>query len=321
MTYEEFIAQWSDPLKRREGISAKTSGSTGKPKEIVLPQNIVTESALRTISFFDITAKSHLHSCISPDFIGGKMMAVRAILSNARFTWEIPSNRPEICRDGIPDLVSVVPSQMLHIIGNTEIADKCRYKCRFLIGGSPINGELAKKIADSGLEAWESYGMTETASHIAIRRITNDDIPFYPLPGIDIATDAEDCLCIDLGNNYIIHTNDVAHISADKGFRILGRADNVIITGGKKVFPEEVERKIAPLLAQEGFDTFLITSEPDIKWGNRIILLIENRDNNTILPEILTEKLRKVIKSHEMPKEIHLTDSIPRTHNGKIKRV
>lgn len=314
MTYDEFLKQWEDTACR--AISASTSGSTGKPKQIELSKKLLTESAMRTIRFFNLNEHSHLHSCISPNYIGGKMMAVRASCIGADFTWEEPSNAPSLT-DRKADLTSVVPSQMWHILTLPKALED-----RFLIGGSAIPATLRKAISESHIECWESYGMTETASHIALRRVENEEGPFYPLPGISIYLGDEGNLCISLGEDYPpVITNDIAEIYSDGGFRILGRRDNVIISGGLKIIPEDVERRISPVLAQFGYDTFMISSTPDNKWGEKIILVIETEEElSDHIKEEITRLLGTLLRRYEIPKEIISTGKIPTTANGKIKR-
>ena len=170
MTYEDFAQEWDS----RDMITCRTSGSTGAPKEILLPKQEMVNSALRTIDFFGLTGDSLLYSCIAPDFIGGKMMLVRQRAAGCRFLWETPSNRPLDGYSGEPiSLLSVVPSQVIYILDNIKdmpVIDA------MLVGGSSIPESLRHRIEKSGLNAYESYGMTETASHIALRRIKSEPV-------------------------------------------------------------------------------------------------------------------------------------------------
>ncbi|MDE5874367.1 MAG: AMP-binding protein, partial [Muribaculaceae bacterium] len=167
---------------------ARTSGSTGKAKEIRLPKEFVRRSALRTNRFFSIDSRSRLHSCVSPDFIGGKMMAVRSEMAGCRLTYETPSNRPlKDVEAGEITLLSVVPSQMLGLLDSDGNLPPVRH---YLIGGSSLSTELRNKICDSGVDAWESYGMTETASHIALRRVEREEGWFEAFSDISLRLDA-----------------------------------------------------------------------------------------------------------------------------------
>lgn len=309
MSYDDFISEWSGS---GESVTCHTSGSTGSPKNIELPKNEMRKSAWRTIRFFGLTSESHLHSCISPDFIGGKMMAVRACETSATLTWETPSNRPlEFYTGDKIDLLAVVPSQMKHILDNQDVMPEIG---AIIIGGAPIPTRMRERIYASGLNAWETYGMTETASHIALRRVTSDNRTFRTLDGIKVHADSHSRLIIEIDGWQEFMTNDVAVIKGEGEFEIIGRSDNVIISGGKKIHPEALEET----LERELGVPVMITSLPDEKWGERVIMIIEDdcdcrQDINII------SKCKKTLPKECIPKEI-IHGMIPRTENGKKKR-
>lgn len=303
MTWLELYNEWASDCP---SLHCHTSGSTGTPKPINLPKAQVAASARRTLDFFHLDATSHFHSCLAPDYIGGKMMMIRALLANGHFTWEKPSNRPlrDIGRERI-DMLCVVPAQMHDILSRlNELPDIGV----ILIGGSPVSTNLRMEIAGSGLNCWETYGMTETASHIALRPVTDPESLFIPLPGINISVQ-DSRLVIDIPEWQRVVTNDIAEIVADGHFRILGRADNVIISGGLKIHPEQVECRL-----QTFFDfEFMITSRPDPLWGQRVVMVAENVG---ITDEAILDICRRNLDRHEIPKEI-IHASIPRTDSGK----
>lgn len=309
MNYTDFAKEWESPS---DCIICRTSGSTGTPKEICLPKSEMRKSAWRTIRFFGLDSNSHLHSCVSPDYIGGMMMAVRAYETGAELTWERPSNRPLDKYDGMRiDLLATVPSQMIHILDNLHDMPEIR---AVIIGGAPIPSHLRERIAKSGLEAWETYGMTETASHIALQCVSVTPGAFMTLDGIRTYTDRESRLVIEMDGWQRIVTNDIADIAEDGGFTILGRYDNVIITGGKKVHPEVVE----DILERELGVPVMISSLPDEKWGERVIMTIEDgldkREDTNII-----SKCKNLLPKECVPKEIRHTQ-VARTGNGKKKR-
>lgn len=317
MDYEEFLNEWSD--KNNNFIVCRTSGSTGVPKEIRLFKDFVKQNALRTIEFFNLTKDSHLHSCVSPDFIGGKMMAVRAQLTGAKLSFENPSNRAlsDYSGDDI-DLLAVVPSQMLHIIENSDFMPRIN---AIIIGGAPISDELRKKIVMSGLNAYETYGMTETSSHIALRKVSSTPLPFRTLGDITVENDENGCLIINVpyieGENVAnsrFKTNDIAEVISSKEFRILGRSDNVIITGGKKVHPEEIEE----ILEKEFRCPIMIKGEPDVKWGERVVMVIEDNRDASFDREII-KICKRILPGYAVPKQIR-HDKLNLTPNGKKKR-
>ena len=312
MTFEQFIEEWHND---NDFIIAHTSGSTGNPKPIMLSKNFVMESAKRTNDFFGIKENSLLHSCVGADYIGGKMMAVRAELANAVFSYEKPSNQPlkEFNSGNKIDLVAVVPSQVQHILLNIQTLPKIQ---NLLIGGSPIHPDLRKKIVFSGINAYESYGMTETASHIALRRITEKEIPFTLLPNIEISLDKDSCLKIRFKDGKEIQTNDIATLVSKNEFLIKGRRDQIIISGGKKINPMALEARTLGIIP----GNFLFTGFPDEKWGEKVVLIIEGEDNK-ILENQIKERLKEILEKWEMPKQILFVKELPRTPNGKIKRI
>lgn len=311
MTFEEFIDEWNND---EPYIVVKTSGSTGEPKEINLLKEFVIKSAKRTNNYFGITKKSRLHSCVSPEFIGGKMMAVRSIISGASLTWENPSNETlkNLNHQESIDLLAMVPSQMLYVLENIEFMPQIG---SIIIGGSAINSDLRARIVESNLNAFETYGMTETASHIALRKVSKEQIPFKTLPGINVDTDKRGCLKIIFDTGEIIQTNDLADLISETEFNIKGRKDNIIISGGKKINPAEIEERLS---SHFNFP-FCFTGLPDIKWGEKLVLLIEGE-------RIQQEKeIRNILENHlerwQLPKELIFVRELPKTPNGKILRI
>lgn len=241
-------------------------------------------------------------------------MAVRAEIVKGSLTWEKPSNEPlkEIGRHEVIDLLAVVPSQMISIIDKPESLPEIR---NIIIGGSAIHPDLRKKIADSGLMAYETYGMTETASHIALRRVYRDELPFKVFKGINIDVDDENCLVIEYGNGMRIQTNDIAEIVSESEFLIRGRRDNIINSGGKKINPFQLEEKISPLIHND----FYITGEADEKWGESVVLIIEG-EKSAINLDFLQLEIAKILEPWQRPKRIIIKKELPRTPNGKILR-
>lgn len=309
MTYEEFLEEWNSESGQ---IECRSSGSTGTPKTILIPKREMRLSAIRTCSFLNIPEGSHFHSCISPDYIGGKMMAVRAAVMQGTLTWEIPSNRPEIGHgNGKIDLLAVVPSQMIDIV---ERKDELPEISTIIIGGGSIPVSLRKKIARSGFNAWETYGMTETSSHIALRKVREEEDWFQTLEGITVTTTSESRLVINIEGWQTFVTNDIAEIRNSREFRIKGRADNVIISGGKKIHAEEVES-----ILESALDCpLMITSKPDEKWGERVVLIIDDGKSEEADAKIMAT-CRRLLRPECVPKEIE-HKKIPLTGNGKKQR-
>lgn len=319
MKQNEFEKIWTGDA---EYVECHTSGSTGNPRIINLSKKFMRDSARRSNAFFDISAESRLHTCLDFDYIASRMMTVRAEVAGCRLTSETPSNRPlsEIGKEERVDLVSVVPSQMEWILAASQIWRGIRH---ILIGGAPIPPELRRRIALSCYDAWESYGMTETASHIALRRVREVDTPFDTLPGITVDLDSDGKLIVKMPGAENLVTNDLAEVYSPEQFRIIGRADNCVISGGVKIMPEELERCLGSFIAFE----YCISSVPDGKWGERLVIVVErgNSDlNNEFLKKAVAVRLNQFRKSLQLgvkaPKDVICINELPRTGNGKIDR-
>lgn len=341
MTYLEFKERW---FSDDNSFEIRTSGSTGKPKVITFSKGEALRSAERTLRFFfgdnfaTVCKGMRFHSCLSPDTIGGRMMAVRSWSVGANFSFESPSNKPlsNMSADDRIDFLAVVPSQLRYILDNEPMMPTIRY---ILVGGAPLSVELRLQSARSSFRVFESYGMTETLSHIALR--SPDEDYFTCLRPIFLSSGVNDTLKIHLEER-IIETTDVAELLSPTQFRIIGRVDNVIITGAKKLHPEVVESKIAPVIqgyfgVPEG--SFCISSIADPFWGERSVLVVEAPENKspedseqviqgvyeeeTIyeLPKYLKDLLSECLEKWECPKDFLLIKKIPRVGNGKTDRI
>lgn len=331
MTAEEFLEEFQNS----EIIGAQTSGSTGIPKRIELEREFMRESARRTNAFFGIDSSSRIHSCIAFDYIGGKMTLVRALEAGCTLTAEAPSNQPTLrgeiiasgCKPETTDaelqkisVVSVVPSQMPWLLERRGVLTAVE---NYLIGGSSLPAQIRREIAESGVPAWESYGMTETSSHIAIRRVEADDtLPFHTLGDITVAADQRDCLVIKIptGKEEVrrIVTNDIAELQSEREFRIIGRYDDVIISGGKKFHPAEAERRLGRLTEVP----LLFVAREDSKWGEAIELLAERMigKGDAEIEHEIWEAIDRILEHWQRPKRLRIVDRLPHTANGKPRR-
>lgn len=311
MNIEEFRRQWFDD---RLYVNAHTSGSTGTPKEIKLLKSDMRVSARNTLHYFNITAQSTLACALSPDYIAGKMMAVRAWQAGCRLLMIPPSNKLAIPRDVIIDLLAIVPSQAVWLVDHPENSRSIK---RLLIGGAPLDGTLLKRLLDAGYAVYESYGMTETCSHVALRK--NGASFFEALPGVSAKLDSRGCLVLDLPDYSVrqVITNDLVDLKDSRRFIWLGRYDNVINSGGVKVYPEHQER----LYREAGLQgKFYISPVKHTLWGTALGMVIEGEElsDNEII-EILRDgsaKEKQLIK----PSVIIHVKQIECTSSGKIKR-
>lgn len=303
-----FIEEW---YGESDYVTAHTSGSTGTPKEIQLPKSLMRASAQSTNKFFGIDENSLLLSPLSAEFIAGKMMIVRAIESKSKLIVESPSNQPMAKDYGTIDLLPVVPSQIEWLLNNPQRLSKVR---NLLIGGAAPKQSDEIALMSQGVNAWISYGMTETCSHVALRKILDDK--YSALPGIEFQQDERGCLEISREGFEDVITNDIVELINEREFRWLGRYDNVINSGGIKVFPELIEQKIARIIPQGV--SYYIGKGTNARWGEVPVLYLENIEA-TIADEILA-KCRVALEGAERPNEVKIVAKFNRTANGKLRR-
>ena len=304
----KFILKWLD---NRDSISVRTSGSTGKSKKIKITKEHMVNSALLTGEYFNLGEKTSALLCLSADYIGGRMMLVRAMVLG----WDLHIVAPE--KDALTqydndyDFVAMVPYQLYHSLPAMTKVKK------LIVGGGPITKELVELVQDIPTEIFATYGMTETISHIAVRRVNGvekTDV-YEALPNVKFTTDGRECLAIyapDIDEEIII-TNDLVQLVSPTQFRWLGRYDNVINSGGYKINPEKLEEKLAPFIELP----FIIASEKDEELGERLILILENDQKNAV-PNY--SKAFDALEGFERPKKIYTVTKFHFTDTEKIKR-
>ena len=323
MTVEEFINQWRDGS---DTVEVHTSGSTGDPKVMHVEKRRMLASARATCDFLGLKKGDTALLCMSVDYIAGKMMVVRAIERDLNLVTVEPSSHP-LASPTVNymgrklDFAAMVPMQVyssLQVPREREILGSIRH---LIIGGGPLDPSLEEELRGFGNAVWHSYGMTETLSHIALRRVSGQDASpwFTPLPGITLSTDENSCLVIDAPHlcPERLVTRDVVEMEEDEGglqrFKVLGRIDNVINTGGVKVHIEQVERELAPHLALP----FLITKCPDPKFGEVVVMLLQGTEADIPAAQTACEHH---LSKYARPKRIIPVETLPMTATGKPAR-
>ncbi len=305
----DFLTEWRSS---KEWVTAHTSGTTGVPKEIRLLKRDMIASAEATCAFFGIDSRSVLLSPLSTDYIAGKMMVVRAEISGATLIQETPSMRPLSQDYGCDiDLLPVVPAQLAALLDNPMLA---RVR-NLLVGGGAIDPVMEDRLRDlDGVKVYVSYGMTETCSHIALRDVTAGHDYYVTLPGITVESDDRGCLVARLPHFSIgeVVTNDVVEILDECRFRWLGRVDNVINSGGIKLHPEIIERRLAGIVDAD----FFVTGRPSERWGEELVMYVEGECD----AEDVIEKARLRVDRFSVPKEVICVRRFDRTNSGKVIR-
>lgn len=310
-TVASFTAEW---LAEGPFITAHTSGSTGTPKEVRLPKADMRASARATNAFFGLGAGSVAALPLSVDYIAGKMMVVRALEGGYRLV-ELPVSNDIVLPSDIPvvDFMPIVPSQIASLLSKPHYSARIR---NLLIGGAAPDTESCRNLCDAGYRAFISYGMTETCSHVALARADDPERIFTAMPGITFACMPDGRLAIEAPHFSFgrLVTNDIVDLLSASRFRWRGRADNVINSGGLKLHPEELEALYAPYLPGM---CYYVVGRPDAEWGAAATLVIEG-DVDT---EAIMNTLRSAIDHRRCPKAIETVDAIPRTTNGKPRRI
>ncbi len=302
-----FLEQWFDD---NDFVTVKTSGSTGVPKNIRLSKKAMIESAIATGSFFELSSKTTALLCMSPEYIAGKMMLVRALILGWHLDIVSPSSQPLKNSNKTYDFSAMIPMQ-----AEKSLSELHRIK-KLIIGGGSISHQLLTKLQDVLTQAYATYGMTETITHIAIKSLNQPAENHYKtLPNITIEKDKRDCLVINaprISKEKII-TNDVVRIISNSQFEWLGRYDSIINSGGIKLIPEEIEQKLSPYISNR----FFITGITDQLLGEKIILIVEGKENPHLLEKI---KKHAILSRYEIPKEIHFLPQFIETDTQKIQR-
>lgn len=311
-----FLQEWFSP---DPFVLGHTSGSTGQPQTIRLYKQDMEASARLTNRFFGMSAASNLLLCLSPRYIAGKMMIVRA-LSVGAMLYECPvSSLPLENWSGAADLAAMIPMQVASTLSQPGGGEKLSLISYLLVGGAPVDSGLESRLALLPCASYATYGMTETLSHVAVRRIGDADAVYAALGDVTFSTDERTCLVIDAphltGRRFV--TNDMVRLIDNRHFVWLGRYDNVIISGGLKFSAEELERKIATFLSRR----YYMAASPDSLLGQRIVLVIEGDPFDELALQQLRVQLSSVLQRFEMPREIRFIPHFLETYSGKVRRM
>lgn len=337
MTVNDFLQEWNSPS---ETLLVHTSGSTGKPKPMWVEKQRMLNSAHITCDFLGLRPGDSALLCMSLDYIAGKMMVVRSIERKLRLFSVKPSGHP-LSDESLTkmvemdfDFVAMVPMQVYNTLQVPQERERLSRIKHLIIGGGAIDDALAEELRSLPGAVWSTYGMTETLSHIALRRLNGEEASewYQPFDSVGVSLNSDGCLVIDapLVCSEPLVTNDIAEIkqqetsshSSDASsslktssphvlFRIKGRKDNVICSGGIKIQIEEVEN----LLRQHLDAPFLLAKKKDEKFGEIAVLVTESSDL-----EGVEAICRQVLPKYWVPRQYLHFDQLPMTETGKPKR-
>ena len=297
----DFLLDWFDS---KNYIEMQTSGTTGEPKMISISKQAMVDSALATGDFFDLQPGNKALQCLPVKYVAGKMMLVRAMILGFDLEFVAPSSHPLDNNEFEFDFLAMVPLQAQNSISELKNVKK------MIVGGASINKTLEKQLLKLPTDVYETYGMTETITHIAARKL--GEKAFTVLPNVTISYDDRNCLVIHAPriSDEVIITNDIVELVNENQFIFLGRMDNVINSGGIKLIPEQIEEKLAGKIQQR----FFVAAKPDNELGQKVVLVIEGDQQE------FDNSLYDALDKYEKPKEMIFVPKFKETPNGKILR-
>ena len=333
MTLEDFFSEWNNDSDR---VLVHTSGSTGKPKPMMVEKKRMLNSARITCDFLGLKPGDSALLCMSLDYIAGKMVVVRSIERHLHLISVSPSGHPLKDVDEEITFAAMVPMQVYNTLQVPEERERLTHIHHLIIGGGAIDASLEQELQalPGNIAIWSTYGMTETLSHIALRRINGDEASewYQPFDSVHISQTEEGCLVIDapqvcaetLVTNDIVEIEPYIYNKVEKlRFRIKGRKDNVICSGGIKIQIEEVETLLKPHLEKP----FMLAKKKDGKFGEIAVLLSEDEDIKRVeatVRRLLSDESEKSSDHKKykywIPKEFRYVEHLPLTETGKPKR-
>ena len=327
MTLEEFLDEWNNDSER---VLVHTSGSTGAPKPLWVDKRRMEASARITCDFLGLKEGDTALLCMPLDYIAGKMMVVRSLVRKLKLIVVEPTGHP-LTPHQLPrglTFAAMVPIQVYNSLQVPEERERLRQIRHLIIGGGAIDDALARELKDFPNYVWSTYGMTETLSHIALRRLNGAEASewYTPFDNVRISQSEDGCLVIDAPEVCAerLVTNDIVEISQGR-FRVVGRKDNVICSGGIKIQAEEVERALKPHLHVP----FMITKRKDEKFGEIVVMMVEYRgerreERGEKIEDSLKTRLQRLCREHLpkywQPRDFVFVERIPMTETGKIAR-
>lgn len=307
-----FLSEWFSPA---ETLMVHTSGSTGEPKPMQVRKDRMMRSACLTCSFLGLKENDTALLCMPLKYIAGKMVVVRSLVAQLNLLPITPSGHPLKGLENAPVFAAMTPMQVHNSLQVPEEKELLRQIKHLIIGGGAIDTTLANELKEFPHAVWSTYGMTETLSHIAMRRLNGPEASeWYSLfEGVTIRLSQENTLIIHAPHvcDGELVTNDMAEIREDGRFRIWGRKDNTINSGGIKIQIEQAEA----LLKEHLSAPFLVTSAPDSKFGEVVVLLTEEENQ-----EHVEQTCRQALPPYWLPKHIIHVTRIPLTETGKPDR-
>jgi O-succinylbenzoic acid--CoA ligase len=305
----DFLMDWLD---HSETIELVTSGTTATPKTIRFNKQALVHSAIATGEYFNVSVGDRALHCLPSNFIAGKMMLIRALILGLSLDLVSPSRSPFHKNQKSYDFVAMTPMQAFHSL------EKINQVKTLIIGGAFVSKSLQEALAKTKANVFETYGMTETLSHIAVRTMIDAPSEFRCLPHVKITQDKRGCLIVNSDTLQVksFVTNDAIELLEEGRFRLIGRVDEVINSGGIKLHPQQIERKLSEVLSVP----FFIGGIEDEDLGEKVILAL--RYSKSLDTEQVIDQIKSFdrLDPYECPKAILVFPDFVETDSGKIKR-
>lgn len=307
----QFINKWNDSTTY---FTTKTSGSTGQPKEITIQKKHAIASAKATLLYLNLTTNDTALLCLNPETIGGKMMIVRSIVANMPLIIVEPSANPLKELEETVDFIALAPIQLDRILDETP--EKLKKIRAIIVGGGIISNETLEKLKNEKITVFQTFGMTETISHIALRKVgftTNE--AYTTVENIEVS-EADGQLVIHASSigHSSLKCNDLVKVVNPHQFIWLGRSDFVINSGGVKIQIESLEKELKNVIKQN----FFIHPKKDSALGEKVVLIIEGEENSSYTSKSFFHFLTN---KYHIPKEIAFIPQFIRTKSDKINRI
>lgn len=302
-----------------------TSGSTGAPKAIVTDMAHMRASVNATINILKLTQHEHIFLCISSKMIGGAMMLVRAMELGCDITIVAPSSNPinQLEKNHPYTFASLVPLQIYGVQNDQESLDKLSRFKNILLGGAPACTDTLDALSKLPCAVWQTYGMTETLSHIALKKV-GVDAYYTVLNGVEIKIDDRNCLCISAAvtDHQWLYTNDVVNLIDDTHFELKGRIDDVINSGGLKIFSYDVEHALIEKLndLELPFKPLFVCRKPDEKYGEAVVVVMMGEQLSDELIEQLKKHCKETLGKYAVPKQFYFVNEFEKLESGKLDK-
>lgn len=314
-----FCRDW---LAGKKEFIMPTSGSTGIPKSIVVQRNQMIASAEATGVFLGLKAGDNALVCLDTKYIAGAMMLVRCFHIGMNPIIVEPSSNPIKSVESTIDFAAFVPLQLRYLLD--ESSTKLNQISTAIIGGASIDLQLENEVKKLTVSLYSTYGMTETISHVALKRLNGDqiDTAYRALPGIVFETDSRGCLIANVP--YLsepIITNDLVELVSKTSFHWIGRWDNIINSGGIKISPEKLETELQFIFQKARVSNrFFAGARQDKLLGQKVCLIIEGPQLPPPQISYLESLFRDALERYSIPKEIIFVEKFVETASGKINR-